>query len=91
MSQEFKVRIEITYIYDRVFLIHVDTCSTTPSPTQPVLQTTTLTHPLNIQLWACFRPKNYSDLMVIVLFLAFLFSIFISGGFFLQFCLRLTL
>ena len=42
MSQEIKVRIDITCIYDRVLLIHVDTCSTTPSPAQPVLQTTTL-------------------------------------------------
>ena len=30
------------------------------------------------------------DLMVILLFLAFLFSIIISGGFFLQCCLRIT-
>ena len=91
MSPEFNDRIEITCIYDRVLLIHVDTCSTIPSPTQPVLQTTTLTpHPLNIQPWACFRLKNYSDLMVMLLFLAFLFSIFISGGFLLQFYLRLT-
>ena len=43
VSQEFKVRIKITCNYDRVLLIHVDTCSTTPFPTQPVLQTTTLT------------------------------------------------
>ena len=36
-------------------------------------------NPLYIQPWACFRPKNYSYLMVILLFLAFLFSILISG------------
>ena len=81
--------IEITCIYDRVtLLIHVDTCSTCtiPSPTKPVLQTSTLTpHPLYKQPWARFRLKNYSDLMVMLLFLAFLFSIFISGGVF--FCI----
>ena len=33
VSQELKVRIEITCKYDRVLLIHVDTCSTTPFPT----------------------------------------------------------
>ena len=43
VSQEFEVRIEITCNYDWVLLIHVDTCSTTPSPTQPILQSTTLT------------------------------------------------
>ena len=43
VSQEFKVRIEITCNFDRVVLIHVDTCSTTPSPAQPIFQTTTLT------------------------------------------------
>ena len=40
---ESGVRIEITCIFERVLLLHVDTCSTTPFPTQPVLQTTTLT------------------------------------------------
>ena len=43
VSQEFNVCIEITCIYDRVLLIYVDACSTTPSPTQPVLQTTCTT------------------------------------------------
>ena len=74
VSQEFKVRIDITCIFDRVLLIHVDTCSTTPSPTQPVLQTTTLTLLSHIQPWACFLPKNYSDLMDILLFLTFYFK-----------------
>ena len=82
VSQEFKVRIYITCIYERVLLIHVDTCSITPSPTQPVLQTTTLTPLPHIQPWACFLPKNYSDLMDILLFLTFLFGIFISSVFF---------
>ena len=40
VSQEFKVRIEITCLYDSVLLIHV---VPPPSPTQPVLQITTLT------------------------------------------------
>ena len=73
-----------------MLLIHVD--SITPSPTQPVLhlQTTTSPHP-PLKLRTCFRPKNYSDLIDILLFLAFLFGMFISGGFFLQSYLRLTL
>ena len=88
LSQEFKVFIDITCIYDRVLLIHLDTCNITHT----VLQTTTLTPPLppHIQPWVIF-PKSYNDLMHILLFLAFLFIIFISDGFLLQFYLRLTL
>ena len=88
VSQEFKVRIEITFLYDKVLLIHV--VPPLPHPTS-FANYHFNPHPLNINPWAFFRPKNYSDLMVILLFLAFLLNIFMLGGVvFLQFCLRLT-
>ena len=54
MSQEFKVRIDITFVVPP--LHHPTSFATSPPP----------------------RPKNYSDLMDILLFLAFLLGIFIS-------------
>ena len=52
------------------------TC-TPPSPTQPVTLTL-IPPPIYNPAWACFSPKNYSNLMDI---LAFLFSIFYFGCF----------
>ena len=71
-----------------VLTIDCCSCRTNPSLTQTFLQNTTLTPPLNIQPWASFRPKNYrySDLIDMLLFLAFLFSLFISNIFLFVFC-----
>ena len=76
VSQEVKVRIDITYINDRVLLLHVD--STPLPPPQPVLQTTSLTPPPPIYNLGL----NYGDLMGILLFLAFFFGMFISDRMF---------
>ena len=74
VSQEVKVRIDSTCIYDWVFLINVDSIIVPPSPLpNPFCNPPPPSPP---------RPKNYSDLMDILLFLAFLLGMFISDGIF---------
>ena len=71
-SQEFKVRIEITCNYDGVFLIHVDTCSTTPPPPPPRFENSPFTPPPPIiQPRRVFSPKNPKVLSCTLFFLPF--------------------
>ena len=81
VNQEFKVCIDIICIYDRVLLVYMKIHVVPPLPHSTSFANYHFYTPQYIP-WACFRPKNYSDLGDILLFLSFLFSIFILGGFF---------